>query len=130
MLSTRATRRFAVHRCTSSGTSAIAIHPSVATRPRSSGWRQPGGERCNGLNASWDFFGGAYFGDFTSGFTINENFVFGPFALTFMFDSSGGWYPVGFTAGWGSPLAGIPTFGFSQTFSFTGVSRLGGRKAP
>src|SRR5262249_555378 len=40
------TRRFAVHRCTSSGTSAIAIHPSVAFRPRSSGWRQPGGERC------------------------------------------------------------------------------------
>src|SRR5581483_8288151 len=48
MLSTKATRRFAVHRCTSSGTSAIAIHPSAATWPRSSGWRQPGGERCPG----------------------------------------------------------------------------------
>jgi hypothetical protein len=30
MLNTSATRRFAVHRCTSSGTSAIAIGPSVA----------------------------------------------------------------------------------------------------
>jgi len=51
MLSTSATRRFAVHRCTSSGTSAIAIHPSVAFGPRSSGWRQPGGERCIGVPA-------------------------------------------------------------------------------
>src|SRR5262249_31989914 len=46
MLSTSATRRFAVHRRTSSGTAATAIHPSVAFGPRSSGWRQPGGERC------------------------------------------------------------------------------------
>src|SRR5262249_51657564 len=52
MLSTSATRRFAVYRCTSSGTSAIAIHPSAAFRPRSSGWRQPEGERCRLLQGS------------------------------------------------------------------------------
>ena len=75
-----------------------------------------------GLNASADVFGGLIFGDL-QGVTVNANFIGGPISVTLMFDPITGDF-IGFTAGLGPLIAGIPPFGISGTVSATGASCL------
>lgn len=70
-----------------------------------------------GINASADVFGGLIWGELR-GITTNSNFVFGFVSVTLIFDLSTGEF-VGFTAGVGPVIPGIPPVQFSQTISVT-----------
>ncbi len=70
-----------------------------------------------GLNGSVDVFGGVIWGEL-EGITANSNLVLGPVSLTFMYDPFAGEF-VGFTAGIGPLIPGVPPFGYSETISVT-----------
>jgi len=72
-----------------------------------------------GINASYDIFGGFVLTDL-HGITTNTNIVFGFWSLTLLFD------PItldfeGLTVGYGPAIVPYLPYGFSQSFSYTGI---------